>query len=121
MMIRASCLILLLVFAIMDISVVHADYLRSSAQNTRILEQTDLLTVTTIECGMIHESPYRGKLTLNYEYQVDTFQDVLLDIPAIEDALVQAVVAYLNMCDYKDRPMYAVQLTDSHAVSSDGK
>ena len=83
--------------------------------------QQDHLTVTTTECANLHDTPYKGKLTLNYKYSVETFQGVLLDVPAIEDALVQAVVSYLDMCDYRDRPMYAVELANSHAVSSEGK
>lgn len=68
---------------------------------------------------MLHDTSYKGRLTLTYKYRVDTFQGVLLDVPAIEDALVQAVVAWLDTCDYRDRPMYAVELTESHAVSTD--
>jgi len=99
---------------------VKAAHLRSPAENTRAREL--VATKTTIECSKIRQDPYKGRLTLKYEYRVDTFQGVLLDVPAIEDALVQAVVAYLDTCDeYLDSPMYAVELTDSHAVSAKGK
>ena len=76
--------------------------------------------VTTIECSKIRDEPYKGRLTLNYKYRVDTFPGVLLDVPAIEEALAQAVAAWLNTCDKQDRPHYAIELADSHALSPNG-
>lgn len=101
----------------------NARHLRSSTTTSASAPplQPDFQTVTTIECGQLHDEPYKGRLTLQYKYRVDTFSGVLLDVPAIEDALVQAVAAWLNTCDHKDRPHFAVELTDSHEVSFKGK
>lgn len=119
MMIGTLSLFFMILVAIR--AVASAGKLRSSTINSRALSEINVQTVTTMECSQIHDEPYVGKLTLKYEYRVDTFPGDLLDVPAIEDALVQAVAAWLDTCDDQDRPHYAVELTNSHAVSSDSK
>lgn len=119
-----TCSILPLFLALAFVGIAKAASLRfTTARNSNVLSSSlarDLVTKTTIECSEIRDEPYRGRLTLQYEYRVDTFQSVLLDVSAIEDALVQAVVAYLDTCDDRDRPMYAVEMADSHKVSTKG-
>jgi hypothetical protein len=79
-------------------------------------------TITTSDCGNIHQEPFKGMLILTYEYMVDTVQGSALDVAAIEKALVQAVVSSLSICDSYDRPMYAIQLTTaSHKIASQGE
>lgn len=99
---------------------VQAKSLRSPFRARTLGQTHQTQTATTTECSNIHDTPYKGKLTLNYEYQVDTYPDVLLDLPAVADALVQAVVAYLATCDDRDRPMYAVEDGNLHVLSSEG-
>jgi hypothetical protein len=99
-------------------------HLRASGASTMAFSrERDLFkTVTTSDCGNIHQEPYQGKLTLTYEYIVETVQGGELDVAAIENALVQAIVSSLSACDYYlNRPMYAIELTASHQVASQGE
>jgi hypothetical protein len=99
-------------------------HLRAAGAKSMELSRERVLfkTITTSECGNIHQEPFKGMLTLNYEYIVDTVQGAALDVAAIEMALVQAVVSSLSACDSYDRPMYAVQLTTaSHKISPQGE
>ena len=125
MMTSVSYSFLPLVLAITFVGIAKAVNLRSSMIGVNTKESTmpdrDLVMKATIECNDIRDEPYRGRLTLQYEYRVDTFNAILLDVAAIEDALVQAVVAYLDACDDRDRPMYAVEMANSHTVSATGE
>ena len=99
-------------------------HLRASSANAMKLSSKRELfkTVTTSDCENVHQDPFQGKLTLTYEYIVETVQGGALDVAAIENALVQAVISSLSACDYYlDRPMYAVELTASHKVASQGE
>ena len=115
----------ILVLVVVSTCNVHAGNLRWSITNikkTTLERHRDLQNVvTTIECSNIRDEPYKGRLTLNYKYRVDTFPGVLLDAPEITKALAEAVAAWLDTCDEQERPHYAIELTDSHAVSPSGK
>jgi hypothetical protein len=109
------------ILSLVVVSTVKAGNLRSSIMNnmkTTLERPRDLQTVvTTIECSKIRDEPYKGSLTLNYKYRVETFPNGLLDLPAVEEALVQAVAARLDTCDEIDRPRYAIaELNDSHTL-----
>jgi hypothetical protein len=76
------------ILSLVVVSTVKAGNLRSSIMNnmkTTLERPRDLQTVvTTIECSKIRDEPYKGSLTLNYKYRVDTFPNGLLDLPAVE-------------------------------------
>jgi hypothetical protein len=99
-------------------------HLRASGAITMALSsERDLFkTVTMSDCGNIRQEPFQGKLTLTYEYIVETVQGGSLDVAAIENALALAVISSLSACDYYlDRPMYAIELTASHQVAPQGE
>lgn len=113
-----------LLVVMVTVSYGQSAHLRAAGAKSMELSRERVLfkTITTSDCGNIHQEPFKGMLTLTYEYMVDTVQGSALDVAAIEKALVQAVVSSLSVCDSYDRPMYAIQLTTaSHKIAPQGE
>ena len=124
MMCVASSILLLLLTNIALVQCVHLR-VRNETTSWTTEHGRDLAsageTMTTSACGNIRGEPYKGMLTLSYEYLVEIRSEGSLDVAAIEKALVQAVVSSLYLCDTLDRPLFAVDLSASHNVATQGK
>lgn len=77
--------------------------------------------VTTTACNQIRTTLYRARLDLFYFYQIEYPNETGNAEPnlvGIETAIASEIAEVLDLCDEADRPMYAVQLSEGHQLTS---